>query len=80
MISTFIIEFWINVKTIQTYFISGGRKNAAILCELLPNASEPEPDNRQQQRGRGRGGNYGGYPDYYGSRGARSGWSKCLPK
>merc|ERR1711899_292192 len=44
----------------------GGRKNAAILCELLPNASEPEP--QQQQRGRGGGGNYGGYPDYYGSR------------
>ena len=73
MISTFIHEFCVIVKIIQKYFISGGRKNAAILCELLPNASEPEPDNRQQQRGRGRGGNYGGYPDYYGSRGARSG-------
>jgi len=44
----------------------GGRKNAAILCELLPNALQQ--NNNQQQRGRGRGGgrNYGGYPDYYG--------------
>merc|ERR1711899_261355 len=50
----------------------GGRKNAAILCELLPNALEQNQN--QQQRGRGRGGggrNYGGYPDYYGQTSSR---------
>ena len=64
-----LIRFWL--------CLSGGRKGAAVLCELLPASEREQPQGGgggQGGRGgggggRGRGGGRdGGYPDYYGQR------------
>ena len=68
----------IDVLTLLQLYITGGRKGAAVLCELLPAGEREQPQGSRGGRGgsggrgggggRGRGGGGGrdrGYPDYY---------------